>query len=340
MKNSHIKILTIVILVCLTLIGSAASFHSPAYAAPERTSLLRFSFGTAGLGGNFYVLGTALCQLFNKNIPMVEFTPEVTGGSGVNVGLTHKNDVQVSLCTNVAAYNGYNGKGWVEGDPMPDVRTVAGLMPAALELYVLASSNIHTIQDYNGKIFSAATTGGGGDMGAHDLLPTLGIKVKQKQDMTLPDVNSNLIDGLLDCAMDFATFPHASRLELEASAKIRFIELSAAERKLMCDTFPYYVDGVMPAGTYRDIPPEGYKTIMSPNLMICHKDVPEDVVYDMLKVMFEGMDVLKLSSNAFSNVVKESVLDAAIPLHPGAIRYFKEIGYTIPDKLIPEGYVK
>ena len=343
MKKSYVKVLAVVVLVYFLLGAGGASLQSAAFAspAPARTSPLRLSLGTAGLGGNLYVVGATLCQIYNKYIQMAEFTPEVTGGSGVNVGLVHQKDVDLALCTNVAAYNGYNAKGWLEGEePLHDVRTIAGLMPSALELFVLASSNVYTIQDYNGKVMSAATTGGGGDMTARDLLPTLGINVGQKQDMTLPDVNSNLIDGLLDCAMDFGTFPHASRLELEASVSTRFIELSPEEMKLMCDTFPYYYVGVIPGGSYRSIPAEGYKTIMSPNLLICHKDLSEDLAYEMAKVLFDKIDELVTGSNSFSYVDRDSVLTATIPLHPGAIRYFKEQGYTIPDHLIPEEYVK
>ena len=342
MKRNYMKALAAILLVCFLLGGSGVSLGSVAFASstPARTGPLRLTIGTAGLGGNLYIVGATLAQVLTRHMPMTDFTPEVTGGSGVNVGLVQQKDVDFALCSNVAAYNGYNAKGWLEGhDPMLDVRTIAALMPSALELFTLASSNVYAIQDYEAKIISAATTGGGGDMTARDLFPTLGIQPAQIQGMTLPDVNSNLIDGLLDCAMDFGTFPHASRLELEASANIRFIELSPEERQLMVEVFPYYMEGIIPNGTYQSIPSD-YHTIMAPNILITHKDSPEDFVYEMLTVIFENMDELISGSNSFSYVEMDYMLGTAIPLHPGAVRYFKEQGFTIPVHLIPEEYAE
>jgi TRAP transporter TAXI family solute receptor len=114
--------------------------------------------------------------------------------------------------------------------------------------------------------------------------------------------------------------------------------MTTEQRKKMVDSFPYYFEGTEPAGTYKNTPSQGYTTIMTPNLFIAHKDVSEEFAYEAVKLIFERMNELINGSSSFQYVIKDSVLSASIPLHPGAIRYFKEQGYTIPDKLIPPEY--
>jgi TRAP transporter TAXI family solute receptor len=322
-----IFVLVVVFFVCAS---------KPIYAAEVN----RVTLGTATVGGNYYVIGSALAQIWNQNIPNIEVTAEVTNGSGANVGLVQKGDIQVALTSDPTAYNGYYGLGWANGVKYDRIRTMAGIMPSGLEIFAPEKSDIRTIQDYNGKTITTGPSSGGGSIMMLDLFPTLGIKPGKKQDLGWGDAIGNLVDGLIDCGLDFASFPHAARTELVANMPIRWIELKPEERKLMCEKFPYYYEGVMPADTYQYLPAEGYKTVMSANILFCDKDVDDEIVYQLVKTMFAKLDDLTISTNAFKYVTEKNIETVSVPLHPGAIRYYQEKGFTIPDKLLSPEYVK
>jgi TRAP transporter TAXI family solute receptor len=310
--------------------------------AGAQSEIQRYSMGTSTLGSNYYVVGTTIAQMLSRNMKNVEVTAEVTNGSGVNYGLVQKGEVQLALIINNAAFNAWNGEGYgvEKGQKQQDVRALAALMPSSLNIYTLSSSPINVIEDLNGKSISPGAAGSGGDLVLNDLIPTLGLKPANIQHMGMSDINSNIIDHMLDACALFAGYPSATVLEIEASADLKFVTMTADQRKKMVAAFPYYFEGTEPAGTYKNTPPQGYTTIMTPNLFIAHKDVSEEFVYETVKLIFEKMDELINGSSSFRYVIKDSVLSASIPLHPGAIRYFKEQGYTIPGKLIPPEYKK
>jgi TRAP transporter TAXI family solute receptor len=306
----------------------------------EAAPVQRLAFGTASIGGNYYVLGAAIAQIWNKTIPDLEVTAEVTNGSGANVGLVQNGNVQFAMTTEPTAYNGYMGTGWADGVKYDRIRAMAGLMPSALEIFAPKKSGIKTLQEYNGKTITIGPASSGGNIMALDLFPTLGIKPGRKQDLGFSDAIANIIDGLIDCGLDFGSFPHPSRTELVSNIEIQWIELTPEERKLMCEKFPYYYEGIMPPETYKYLPAEGYHTIMSNNILFCERDIDADIVYKLLKSMFDNLDEWRLSSDSIKYVAEKNIETLAVPLHPGAIRYYQEKGFTIPDRLFPPEYKK
>ena len=302
-----------------------------------RTGTLRLGIGTSTLGSNYYVVGTTIAQMLTKYMTGVEVTAEVTNGSGVNYGLVQNKEVELALIINNAAYNAWRGEGFgVErGRVQQDVRALCALMPSSLNVYALSSSPINTIEDLNGRSISPGAAGSGGDLVLQDIVPLLGLRPSRIQHMGMSDINNNIIDRMLDACALFAGYPSATVLEIEASADLKFVTIPAETRKKIIENFPYYFEGTEPPGTYKNTPATGYTTIMTPNLFIAHKDVPDDVAYEIIKLMFEHMDELVAGSGSFRYVIKDSVLSASIPLHPGAVKYFREQGYTIPNNLLP-----
>jgi TRAP transporter TAXI family solute receptor len=339
-----LKVLSVLLVLCMVLVGCSSpaneSSKEPSASETPDTSgdAVRLSLGTASVGGNYYVIGAGLAQIWNQYSDNIQVTSEATGGSGANVGLVNDNQVQFGLTSDNTMYNGYHGLAWAEGKKYQNIRTVAGLMPSALEIVVPKDSKINTIYDFENYTVTMGTSSGGGSLTALDLVNTLGVKWGKKVDIGWGDAVSNILDGLIDGAIDFASFPHAARTELTTNMECKWIELSEEDRQKMVDAYPYYFEGVMDPSTYKYLPEDGYNTIMTYNVLICNKDVDEDVVYELTKIMFENLEEWKLSSDAIKYVAEENILKCSNPIHPGALRYYLEKGYDIPKELYPPEY--
>lgn len=300
----------------------------------------RITLGTASIGGNLYVSGCGLAQVISEKLDGIEMSAEVSGGSGPNVGLVNNKEMDFALTTDVSGYNGYHGTGWAQGNDFSEIRSMFSVNPAALEIVAKENKGITSVRDLEGKIVTAGTASGGGSITAMELFNTLNIKPKQKMDLGWSDAMTAVGDDLINVALDFGGFPNPSRQEFCSTNEAQWIMLDDADRKKMCETYPYYYEGTIPAGTYKYFPADGYKTIMSDYEMICHKDADEELVYEIVKAVFDNTDELLLSTSSFSYTKPEAVNNLSVPLHPGAIRYFEEIGIKLKDELYPPEYVK
>lgn len=356
-KTGTVRVLSIILVLCTILAGCSGSSQpssastTPAATTPASTTkaeattaaksgeVQRISFGSASVGGNYYVLGAGISAIWNQKVDGVEVTSEATGGSGANVGLVQNGDVQVAMTVDNTGYNGYNGLSWANGQKYDKIRTMIGLMPSALEIVAAKRANISSIYDMKKKTITIGPATSGGNLMALDLVATLNLEWGAKQDLGWSDAMSSVADGMIDACIDYGSFPHAARTELVANVECNWIELSPEDRAKMCSSYPYYFEGTMPAGTYKYMDSE-YHTIMTYNIMFCHMDMDEDTIYKLTKAALENLDEWKLSSDSVKYVAAENILKCAVPLHPGAIRYYNEIGIEIPDNLYPPEYKK
>ena len=140
---------------------------------------------------------------------------------------------------------------------------------------------------------------------------------------------SHMEDDKVQCPV-----PAPVIMEMEASNEINLLTMTQEDFSKLLEAYPYWTQGVIPKGTYKAAK-EDIHVISLWNFAVAHKDLPEDLVYDMTKATFE---VLPQLANAVKDMAKtkpEDILYSSVPLHKGAIKYYREIGLTIPDKLIP-----
>ena len=265
-------------------------------------------------------------------------TPEATGGSGANVGLVQNGDCQVAMTVDNTAYNGYNGLSWANGQKYDSIRTMFAMMPSALEMVATKSSGITSIDQFKDATVCIGPATSGGNLAFAEILSVLPeLAYKNKVDLSWSDCVTQMSDGLVDLMIDYGTFPHSARTELVTNNECVWINLSDEQIKKVCDAYPYYYEGSEPAGTYKYMDEE-YPSILCNNIMFCSKDLDEETVYQMVKCTFENLDEWALSSSAVDYVNAEAITSCSVPLHPGAIRYFEEIGIQIPESLYPPEY--
>jgi TRAP transporter TAXI family solute receptor len=304
-------------------------------------TMTRITFAGASIGGAGYTWTSGISQVLNEHVENLECTPEATGGPVANVGLISTHQSDIGQCTDCTGYEAYHGTGFfADKQSYPDIRGMFVAYPSGFQVFAIAGANdIKTMQDINGKICGYGPAGSTGDLFGHNVLRVLGIT--QKSDVYLPwsDTIGNLKDGMIDVCIDNGGFPHASRQELEATHEINFIRLTDEEIKKIQAEYPYYVNGTIPKGTYKDLT-EDYETLFTWMDIICHKDADPDTVYMLVKAAYGVAEPFAAVSSLAKYLYPENITGCTIPMHTGAIRYFEEKNIKLADVNYPEEYKK
>jgi TRAP transporter TAXI family solute receptor len=282
-------------------------------------------------GGSWYPLGAKVMQTIESNIKGVS-TSNTSGGGISNVMSVDGGDAEIGWTYAHTVANGYSGKGKFK-KAHKNVRYFATLYPAAFQVAVRADSKIKSFEDMKSANISPGKPKWTGTAFCESIIKDYGydfstIKknggvvhmVSYKESVAL------MKDGQADVFMAATSVPQASFIELENSPGIRFIGLPKDRIDRIVKNNPGYIYGKIPASAYKsldkDIPTLGIVTSM-----IVHKDLSDDLVYKMTKVFWDNhAEFVKVKGVWKKVLMKDAVNGAAVPIHPGAAKYYKEQG--------------
>lgn len=315
-------------------IGTAAIGTATIGTAAQATEL---SIATGGTGGVYFPFGGGVAEIINRHVEGVTATAEVTGASVENVNLvaTFESDMGLTLADTVFA--AFHGTGPFADAPFPEARTMIGIYPNAVQIVTLADSGIHSLQDLRGQRVSVGAPGSGTEVSARTILAANGITDDDftPERLNFVETADALRDG--DIAAGFWSVgpPTSSIMNLAATRAIRIIPLSEEEIANAIAAEPTFAPYTLPAGTYEGVD-EDVPTISTPNVIVVHAEMDEDLVYNIVKAIFENVDeLIAIHPAANDTTVEFTLTSSPIPLHPGTIRYLEEIGAEIPDRLRP-----
>ena len=282
-------------------------------------------------GGSWYPLGAKIVQVFEENIEGIS-TSNTSGGGISNVLAVQGGDAEIGWSYAHTSFNGYSGQGKFD-KAQPDVRHFATLYPAMFQVAVRADSDIKSFADMKGANISPGKAKWTGTAFAESIL--------NAYDMSFDDIRGNggtvhhvsytesvalMKDGHIDVFMAATSMPQASFLELEHSPGIRFIGLPQEKLESIVEANPGYIPGMMPSGVYESIE-EDTGTLGIVTNMVVHKDLPDELVYNMCKVFWENHATFAEVKGIWNSVKLEDALNgAAIPVHPGAQKCYDELG--------------
>jgi TRAP transporter TAXI family solute receptor len=182
------------------------------------------------------------------------------------------------------------------------------------------------------KRVSAGPRGSSGGNYAADFFKVLGIPVKVLY-AAHSVVGSQMKSGLLDVLLGSAGLPYPTFTDLDTTEKVEYIPLNADEIAKLRTTLPEFTPSVVPAGTYPSLRSD-YATIGLYNFGVASKDLPDDLVYAIVKAFYANHDrMVQAHASARESVVANLNRNTFIPFHPGAARYYREIGVEIPAAL-------
>ncbi|MFQ3789075.1 TAXI family TRAP transporter solute-binding subunit [Halomonas sp. A29] len=297
----------------------------------------QLSIATGGTGGVYYPIGGGLAEMINRHIEGASATAEVTGASVENMGLIMRGDADLALVLADTAYQAYNGTGDFEGRQIEDTRALASIYPNAVQLVVLADSDIQSLEDLRGKRVSVGAPGSGTELNARALLEANGITYDdiRPQRLNFNETADAIRDGDIDAGFWSVGPPTSSILNLAATRDIRLIGLSDEEIANAQEEEPVFASYELRAGMY-DGMDEAVQTISIPNVLVVNAEMDEELAYQLTKLLFENTDELIAVHPAANDTTIEFSIDSTpVPFHEGALRYYEEVGTEVADHQRP-----
>ncbi len=288
----------------------------------------RITIATGGTGGVYYPYGGTLAEIINQKVPNVFATAEVTGASVENIRLIAKKEAMLGLAMNDAAYQAYTGEGKFKGNKVDSLRSVIQMYPHIFHIVTLKKYPIYKISDLKGKKVSVGAPGSGTEYKSGLILPLLGVKYSDMKvyRLSFAENATQLKDGIIEVGIWDVAPPTSSIIDLSTTHELRFIPFTKEEIKKVSETYPFYTEWTLKKNTYKG-QTEDVPSVTVWNSVICHKDAPEELIYKITKAIFENKKMLTNTHKiAEFTTAETSAKYSPIPIHPGALKYFKEIG--------------
>ena len=317
MQKSSLRSLSVVLAALLVVATLALT-------AGAQTRFL--SLSTGGPGGVYFPLGGAMADVLSRNMPGVIVTAESTAASVENARLVGNGFSDMGMVLGSVAYAAHHGQAPFDA-PM-DIVALFQLYPAPQHLVVLKESGITSVNDLRGRRVSTEAPGSGAETIALAILETFGID--PDRDMTRARLSQNesadaLVDRIVDAIFLNFAYPGAA---VEQIAQVRDIDLVSLEPDMLdriLEAHPYFVRSVIPAGTYRGVDRD-VLALGDSNVIIAHRSMPDDLAYQIVKTIYENAAALHPVHPVALQLVPDNGIHSPIPLHPGAERYFREVG--------------
>jgi len=294
-------------------------------ACTPRTQFI--TIATGGTGGPYNIIGSAMATLLNANVRHIQATATVTPASVVNVGLLQEKKADIALAMNDVVYYAFSGTEMFT-TKHTNLAGIAALYPNFVQLVVRADSPIQSIADLRGRRVGVGAPGSGTEVNARQILQAFGLTYADLRADFLSYAESEvgLRDGTVDAVFLTSGLPNAALIALATTRDVRFIPIAADKVTALAKQFPFYFPIEIPANTYRGqtapIP-----TAAVINLLIVRRDLPDTLVYNMTKAIFDNLETLGNAHASARLISLDRIRNGMpIPVHPGAERFFREKG--------------
>jgi len=283
---------------------------------------------TGGTSGVYYPLGVAMSQLFGKAIPNAKASVQATKASAENLNLLQAGRGELAFTLGDALSDAWKGNAEAGfKTPLKKLRAVGGIYDNYIQIVASADSGIRTLADLKGKRISVGAPKSGTELNARAVLKAAGLDYKdfaKVEYLPFGESVELMKNRQLDVTLQSAGLGVSSLRDLATSQKIVVVAIPPDVVKKIGD--PAYQPAAIPAKTYegqdQDVP-----AVAIQNFLVTHEGVPEQVVYQMTKAVFENNDALAAAHTAAKDIRKENAVKSLpVPLHPGAQKYFREIG--------------
>ena len=289
------------------------------------------AIGTGGTGGVYYPLGGAVANVLSKHLPGVQATAEVTGGSVDNLKLIGSGQSELGFSMADAALDALQGQDKFKSGKVP-LRTLAVFYPNRMHVVTVEGTGIEKVSDLKGKRVSTGSPGSATEVMAFRVLEAAGLDkdkdVKRERLSVAESVNA-IKDRKIDAFFWVGGIPTAAVTDLAATpgVKMKLLDHGDLAEKMNAKYGKLYSAGVIKAGAYPGTDKDN--TIVDVwNILVTGDKMSEDTAYNIVKTLVEKkaeLVAVHKEAEAFSleNQVQER---SPIPFHPGALRYFKEMG--------------
>ena len=291
--------------------------------------------GTGSTGGTYFALGGAMANAINDKLAdkKITITAQSTGASVENMNLINAGEMDLGIAMNNVAANAFDGVG-AFSSPVTNVSSIGVVYNEVYQIVANAATGAKNVEDLKGKKVAIGPACSGTLGLSQKIFTAAGLdpnKDIQPQSDSFGDAATKMQDGHIDAACNVLAVPASSIIEMTTSMKLAYVNISDDILETLQATEPYFVRKVIPAGTY-DGQTEDINTITCKAALYCRADLDEETVYQITKAFYESGDVIAAAHAAGKEVQFEGCLEGiTTPIHPGAARYYKEMGITVPD---------
>ncbi|MGH7334293.1 MAG: TAXI family TRAP transporter solute-binding subunit [Candidatus Rokuibacteriota bacterium] len=289
--------------------------------------------GVATAGGDWFRAGAKFSTMVPEVLPGVSMTT-LMGGGVVNVSKVGKGEAQIAFASTPYPEQGYEGKGeWKE--PFKNIRLIASNLghPVVVALFVLKDSPIKTFNDIRGKRIVSGDRGWSTTVLAEALMTAAGMAPdKFKADggtisyTSITDRCKSLQDRNVDAIFIPAAVTYPDLMVVQQAIGIRAIPIPADAVDKTLAMVPGVTKGTVPKGLY-GVVGEGYASPGFLQQFIADSGLSDELVYRVTKLWWERIKEIKEVAPVFGAAeVRIAMEGATIPFHPGALRYYKEVG--------------
>lgn len=299
-------------------------FAGSAFAAEP----MRLTMGTGGTAGTYYPFGGALAQVMSEKSGVVSITAQSTGATGENLNLIGNGDIDLALVQNDLAHYAYSGLEIYKDNKVTNFKAIARLYPEMIHVVAQGGSGIKTMADFKGKKVSVGASGSGNEANCRQIFELYGLSYENVKPIFISyaETTNHFKDRQIDAFVYTTGIPNPSIMDIMTLQAAVFVPIDGATRDEIIKKYPFFAADVIPANSYKG-QPEDVGTVAVQCMMVVREDLPDDIVYAMTKALFENLDALKTAHAKGNDVSLARALDGiTVPLHPGAEKYFKEVG--------------
>ena len=290
-----------------------------------------FTVGTSSSGGTVYAVGAGISNLLGERIEGLSMRAVATGGAVDNIGLMEKGEVQFAL--NAANTNFMATEGTLSGmEKQDNLRTIVSLYPSVIHFLVSKESGITGFDQLQGTSGSVGAAGSASECYSEDILSYYGYDYRNANDVEpVFTSTSSAVDLFKDGHIDWGFFPlgvpGANVMDLCMSGKVNILPIEGEDRDNILEKYNYYVPYTIPGGTYQGIDND-LDTVACAVILTCDESVDEEVVNQITKTIWENIGDVQMIADSLKWMTQETATSGlGAPMHPGAERYYKEIGW-------------
>jgi TRAP transporter TAXI family solute receptor len=282
---------------------------------------------TGGTSGVYYPLGVALAKIYSDKIPGARTQVQSTKASVENLNLLQTGKGEIALALGDSVKSAWEADAEV-GFPkkLDKLRGIAAVYPNVIQIVASQGSGVKTFADLKGKSLSVGAPKSGTEVNARRIFEAMGMSYKdlgKTEYLPFGESVELIKNRQLDATLQSAGLGVSSIRDLSSSLPITMV---AVPPEVATKLGPPFVATTIPANTYTgqtaDVP-----TLAVVNFLVTHSGVSDDTAYQMTKQLFENLDTMVAAHNAAKAISLKGALDGMpVPLHPGAMRYYKEKG--------------
>lgn len=280
---------------------------------------------TGGTTGTYYAFGGLVAQMYSEKVDNVKVTIHSSGASKANIFEIADGEADIAMVQNDVAYYAYNGTDlFAEDGAEKDFSVMAAAYAEVCQ--VIATGDITSIEDLKGKKVSVGDAGSGTEFNARQILEAYGLTFEDitPYNLSFGDSAEALKDAKIDAFFCVAGAPTTAIVDLCTTKDVNLLEVDDAHAAALMDSYPFYTQYTVPGGSYNGIDND-VKTVAVKATFIVSNQISEEAVYIMTKALFENKDSIA-HDKAKELDSAYAVAGISVPFHPGAEKYFKEVG--------------